>query len=145
MRTPIIDKDGKDIEITKFDVVFRDVSFAYENEKVLRNVSFEVEQNSMTALVGKLGCGKTTITNLIARFWDAQEGQILIGCVDIKTMTCDSLLKNISVVFQDVYLLNDTVLNNIKFGKPDADLEEVVEACKKARCYDFIMDLEKDF
>ena len=145
MSAPVIDEDGEDIEITKFDVVFRDVSFAYENEKVLRNVNFKVEQNSMTALVGKSGCGKTTITNLIARFWDVQEGQILIGGVDIKRMTCDSLLRNISVVFQDVYLFNDTVLNNIKFGKSDASFEEVVEACKKARSYEFIMELENGF
>jgi ATP-binding cassette subfamily B protein len=145
MKEPIIDENGKDIKLNNFDVEFKNVSFAYENEKVLKNISFKVPERSMTALVGKSGCGKTTVTNLVARFWDVQEGEVLIGGVNVKEMTCDSLLKNISMVFQRVYLFNDTILNNIKFGKPDATKEEVIEACKKARCYDFVMALEKGF
>ena len=145
MNEAVIDKDGVDIDLINFDIEFKDVSFAYENENVLKNISFKVKENSMTALVGKSGCGKTTITNLIARFWDTQEGQIFMGGIDIKKMTCNSLLKNISVVFQEVYLFNDTLLNNIKFGKSDASFEEVIEVCKKARCYDFIMELKDGF
>ena len=99
----------------------------------------------MTALVGASGSGKTTIANLIARFWDVQKGEVSIGGVNVKKMTCDSLLKNISMVFQKVYLFNDTILNNIKFGKPDATYEEIVEAAKKAKCHDFIMELENGY
>ncbi len=145
MNAPIIDEDGKEIELSSFDVEFKNVNFAYEEEDVLKDVSFKVPERSMTALVGKSGCGKTTITNLVARFWDVQKGEVKVGGVNVKEMTCDSLLKNISMVFQSVYLFNDTILNNIKFGKPEATMDEVIEACKKARCYDFIMELENGF
>ncbi|HEY0196607.1 MAG TPA: ABC transporter ATP-binding protein, partial [Methanobacterium sp.] len=141
----IIDKDGKDITLDHFDIEFKDVTFAYGQEDVLHNVSFKVPEHSMTALVGKSGCGKTTIANLIARFWDVQKGEIKVGGVNVKEMTCDSLLKNISMVFQNVYLFNDTIWNNITFGKPDATMEEVIETCKKARCHDFIMELENGY
>lgn len=145
MKAPIIDEDGEDIKLHNFDIEFKNVSFAYEDKNVLKNTSFKVPERSMTALVGKSGCGKTTVTNLVARFWDVQEGEVLVGGVNVKQMTCDSLLKNISMVFQKVYLFNDTILNNVKFGKPDATEEEVIEACKKARCYNFIMTLENGF
>lgn len=145
MNAPIIDAEGKDIELERFDVAFDNVSFAYEEEQVLKDVAFNVPEKSMTALVGKSGCGKTTVTNLVARFWDVQSGAVRVGGVDVKEMTCDSLLKHISMVFQNVYLFHDTILNNILFGKPDATMAEVEEACKKARCYDFIMALEDGF
>lgn len=92
----------------------------------------------MTALVGASGSGKTTIANLIVRFWDAQKGAIKIGGVDVQNMTCDSLLRHVSMVFQRVYLFHDTVENNIRFGNPDATREEIIAAAKKARCHDFI-------
>ncbi|MDC7124803.1 MAG: ABC transporter ATP-binding protein [Spirochaetales bacterium] len=145
MNAKTIDENGRDIELGNFDIEFRNVSFAYENDKVLHDVSFKVPQRSMTALVGKSGCGKTTITNLVARFWDVSEGEVLVGGVNVRDMTCDSLLKNISMVFQNVYLFNDTILNNVRFGKPDASMEEVIDACKKARCHDFIMALEAGY
>lgn len=145
MKEEVIDVNGKDIELDNFAIEFKNVTFAYEKRKVLKNVSFKVPQQSMTALVGKSGCGKTTIANLVARFWDVQEGEVLVGGVNVKEMTCDSLLKNISMVFQNVYLFNDTIYNNITFGKPEATMEEVIEACKKARCYEFIMKLEEGF
>lgn len=141
----ILDEDGKDIELSQFDIEFKDVTFAYEKEDVLHDISFKVPERSMTALVGRSGCGKTTIANLIARFWDVQRGEVKVGGVNVKEMTCESLLKNMSMVFQNVYLFQDTILNNIKFGKPDASMEEVIEACKKARCHDFIMELEKGY
>ncbi len=141
----IIDEDGKDITLDHFDIEFKDVTFAYEQEDVLHDVSFKVPEHSMTALVGKSGCGKTTIANLIARFWDVQKGEVKVGGVNVKEMTSDSLLKNISMVFQNVYLFNDTVRNNVTFGKPDATMEEVIETCKKARCHDFIMELEDGY
>ena len=105
-------------------------------------MSFHIPQHSMTALVGKSGCGKSTIVNLIARFWDTDSGTVSIGGTDIKAMTTESLLENISVVFQNVYLFNDTIFNNIAFGKKGATKEEVIEACKKARCHEFISALE---
>ncbi len=141
----IIDENGKDIELDRFDIQFRNVSFAYEKKEVLKDISFTVPEHSMTALVGASGSGKTTIANLIARFWDVQRGEVLVGGVNVKEMTCDSLLKNISMVFQKVYLFNDTILNNIKFGRPDATKEEIIEAAKKARCHSFIMELENGY
>lgn len=105
----------------------------------------DIPQHSMTALVGKSGCGKSTIVNLIARFWDTDSGTVSIGGTDIKAMTTESLLENISVVFQNVYLFNDTIFNNIAFGKKGATKEEVIEACKKARCHEFISALENSY
>jgi ATP-binding cassette subfamily B protein IrtB len=140
-KVAIIDADGRDLQLDRFDIEFKDVSFAYEADETLKNISFKVPEKSMTALVGTSGSGKTTIANLIVRFWDVQQGEVLVGGVNVKRLTCDSLLKNISMVFQNVYLFNDTILNNIKFGKPDATDAEVMAAAKKARCHDFIMAL----
>lgn len=143
--TKIIDENGKDIKLNKFDIEFKNVSFSYEEKEIIKDISFKIPEHGMTALVGASGCGKTTIANLIARFWDVQKGEVLVGGVNVKEMTCDSLLKNISMVFQKVYLFNDTIYNNIKFGKADATKEEIIEACKKARCHDFIMELENGY
>ncbi|CVK20173.1 ABC transporter ATP-binding protein [Sporomusa sphaeroides] len=141
----IIDEKGKDIMLSQFTIEFDDVTFAYDREQILKQVSFTVPERSMTALVGRSGSGKTTIASLIARFWDVQAGAVKIGGVNVREMTCDSLLKHISMVFQHVYLFNDTILNNIRFGRPDATREEVVIACKKACCHDFIMELEHGY
>ena len=141
-----IDEDGKDIVLDSFDIAFEHVSFAYENgNPILKDVSFSIPQGSMTAIVGPSGGGKTTITRLIARFWDVQEGSITIGGHDVKEFTCDSLLKNMSMVFQNVYLFHDTIENNIKFGCPDATHDQVVEAAKKACCHDFISALPQGY
>lgn len=141
-----IDENGRDIPLDSFDIGFEHVSFAYENgNPILKDVSFSIPQGSMTAIVGPSGGGKTTITRLIARFWDVQEGSITIGGHDVKEFTCDSLLKNMSMVFQNVYLFHDTIENNIKFGCPDATHEKVVEAAKKACCHDFISALPQGY
>ena len=141
-----IDENGRDIPLDSFDIGFEHVSFAYENgNPILKDVSFSIPQGSMTAIVGPSGGGKTTITRLIARFWDVQEGSITIGGHDVKEFTCDSLLKNMSMVFQNVYLFHDTIENNIKFGSPDATHEQVVEAAKKACCHDFISALPQGY
>ena len=140
------DENGRDIPLDSFDIGFEHVSFAYENgNPILKDVSFFIPQGSMTAIVGPSGGGKTTITRLIARFWDVQEGSITIGGHDVKEFTCDSLLKNMSMVFQNVYLFHDTIENNIKFGCPDATHEQVVEAAKKACCHDFISALPQGY
>lgn len=141
-----IDENGRDIPLDSFDIGFEHVSFAYENgNPILKDVSFSIPQGSMTAIVGPSGGGKTTITRLIARFWDVQEGSITIGGHDVKEFTCDSLLKNMSMVFQNVYLFHDTIENNIKFGCADATHEQVVEAAKKACCHDFISALPQGY
>lgn len=136
-----IDKDGKDVQLSSYDIEFKDVTFAYEKRNVLNHVSFSLPSNTTTAIIGPSGSGKSTICSLIARFYDVDQGSVSVGGVDVRDMTCDSLLKNISMVFQKVYLFHDTILNNIRFGKPGAGFDEVVEAAKKACCHDFIMEL----
>ena len=137
----MIDKDGKAISLQNADIAFRDVTFSYDTVPVLRNISFSIPQGSTTAIVGPSGSGKTTICNLIARFYDVDSGEVTVGGEDVRNMTCDSLLRNISMVFQKVYLFHDTVENNIRFGNPNATQEEIIEAAKKAQCHDFITAL----
>lgn len=137
----MIDKDGKDISLHNTDITFHDVTFSYDKVPVLRNISFFIPQGSTTAIVGPSGSGKTTICNLIARFYDVDSGEVTVGGEDVRNMTCDSLLRNISMVFQKVYLFHDTIENNIRFGNPGATKEEIIEAAKKARCHDFITAL----
>lgn len=139
---PMIDEGCNDITLEKFDIEFNHVSFSYDDKtEVIRDISFTIPQNTMTAIVGSSGSGKTTVARLIARFWDVQKGTVKIGGVNVKEITCDSLLKNISIVFQNVYLFNDTIAANIRYGKPDATQEEIEAAAKKACCHDFIMAL----
>ena len=129
-----------------YDIKFENVSFSYEKDKpVLKNISFEAKQGTSTALVGSSGSGKTTVTNLIARFWDCQSGIISIDGTDITKIYPEELLTNISMIFQDVYLVNDTIENNIKLGKPNATHEEVVKAAKDASCHEFITELENSY
>jgi ATP-binding cassette, subfamily B, bacterial IrtB/YbtQ len=137
----IIDEDGRDIRLTNYDIEFKNVDFGYDGRKVLDNVSLEIPENTACAIVGPSGSGKTTLCSLIARFYDVDAGSISTGGHDVREFTCDSLLENISMVFQNVYLFNDTVKNNIRFGKPDASDEDVRAAAKSACCHDFIMSL----
>ncbi|HFU6810383.1 TPA: ABC transporter ATP-binding protein [Streptococcus agalactiae] len=127
--------------IKNHDIVFKNVSFSYDDRPILKNVSAEIKENTMTAIVGPSGSGKTTFCNLIARFWDVNSGEILIGGKNIKDYKIENLMNSISMVFQDVYLFEDTIENNIKFGKQNASHEEVVQAAKKARCHKFIENL----
>ena len=137
----MIDKDGKAISLQNADIAFRDVTFSYDTVPVLRNISFSIPQSSTTAIIGPSGSGKTTVCNLIARFYDVDSGEVTVGGENVRNMTCDSLLRNISMVFQKVYLFHDTVENNIRFGNPNATQEEIIEAAKKAQCHDFITAL----
>ena len=138
---PVMDEGGKDISPKSHDISFENVSFSYGERKILDKVSFDIKENTTTAIVGPSGSGKTTMCSLIARFWDVNSGRVTIGGRDVRDYTLDSLMKNISMVFQNVYLFSDTVENNIKFGFPDATHEQVVEAAEKACCHDFIMQL----
>ncbi len=137
----IIDKEGQDIDLSCADISFDNVCFSYDKKPVLKNVSFTISQGSTTAIVGPSGSGKTTICNLIARFYDVDSGTVFVGGKDVRLMTCDSLLRNISMVFQKVYLFHDSIENNIRFGNPKATTDEILAAAKKARCHDFIMEL----
>ena len=140
-----IDADGKDIPLRHYDIEFKNVDFGYDSRQVLKNVSFTIPEKTSTAIVGPSGSGKTTICSLIARFYDPQSGSISVGGHDLREFTCDSLLSNISMVFQNVYLFHDTVRANILFGRPDATEEEMIAAAKKARCHDFIMALPEGY
>ena len=140
-----IDADGKDIRLDRYDITFSHVDFGYDSRTVLKDVSFQIPEKTSTAIVGPSGSGKTTICSLIARFYDPQAGSITVGGHDLREFTCDSLLTNISMVFQNVYLFNDTIRANICFGKPDATEAEMIAAAKKARCHDFIMALPQGY
>ena len=140
-----IDADGKDITPEHFDIEFDHVNFGYDDRLVLRDVSLRIPEGSSTAIVGPSGSGKSTICSLIARFYDPQSGKIRLGGHDLREFTCDSLLANLSMVFQNVYLFHDTLRANICFGKPDATEEEMIAAAKKARCHDFIMALPNGY
>lgn len=139
--TPVMDEHGKPINPPNYNIVFDDVSFSYGEHKILDHVSLSVPEKTVTAIVGPSGAGKSTLCNLIARFWDVDDGKITIGGIDVRDYTLDSLLTNISEVFQKVYLFADTIENNIKFGNPAASHNEVVKAAQKACCHDFIMSL----
>lgn len=140
-----IDNDGREISIVHHDIEFKNVQFGYDKRVVLENVSFKIPEKTSTAIIGPSGSGKSTICNLIARFYDVQKGEVFVGGYNVREFTCDSLLKNISMVFQNVYLFNDTIINNIRFGNPDATDDEVYAAAKAARCHDFIMDLPNGY
>ncbi|OOM75734.1 lipid A export ATP-binding/permease protein MsbA [Clostridium puniceum] len=139
--TPVMDEKGKEQHPLDYNIKFENVSFSYGSHNILDNVSFIIPENTTTAIVGPSGAGKSTLCNLIARFWDVNNGKITIGGIDIKEYSLDSLLSNISEVFQNVYLFADTIENNIRFGKSDATQEEIVSAAKKSCCHEFIMEL----
>ncbi|MCM1427944.1 MAG: ATP-binding cassette domain-containing protein, partial [Eubacterium sp.] len=118
-----------------------DISFSYDKRKIIDGISVHIPEKTTTAIVGPSGGGKTTLCHLISRFWDVQAGSVKLGGVDVKDYSYDSLMKNFSFVFQNVYLFQDTIANNIRFGQPEADMERVIEAAKAACCHDFIMQL----
>lgn len=138
---PVMDENGKEYTPDGHGISLKNVSFSYGDNGILNDVSLEIPENTMTAFVGPSGAGKTTLAMLIARFWDVDKGSISIGGRDVREYTLESLMSQISVVFQNVYLFADTIENNIKFGMSDASHEDVVAAAKKACCHDFIMSL----
>ena len=144
-----IDEDGKDISPSGYDIHFEQVQFSYgkgdEKRNVMESVSFTSQEGMITAIVGPSGSGKTTLCRLLARFYDVSGGRITLGGHNLKEFTCDSLLSNISMVFQNVYLFHDTVRANICFGKEQASEEEMIRAAKQARCHDFIMALPEGY
>ena len=138
IKTMPVQEGKKDIEIKNYDIEFKDVYFGYDDYSVINGVSFTAKQGEITALIGSSGSGKTTLTKLAARFWDIDKGKILIGGEDIGKIDPETLLKNFSIVFQDVTLFNSSIKDNIKIGKKGATDEEIIRAAKIARCYEFI-------
>ena len=139
--TPVMDEKGADVVPASSEIIFDNVDFSYADRKILDHVSFTIPAGTTTAIVGPSGSGKTTMCNLIARFWDVDAGRITVGGKDVRDFKLDSLMKNLGMVFQNVYLFADSIENNIKFGCPDATHEQVVEAAKKACCHEFISAL----
>lgn len=140
-----MDISGKDLQPKTSNIKLDHVSFSYESKKIIDDVSLDIPEKTTAALVGPSGSGKTTLCNLIARFWDIENGSISLDGHDVKEYSYDSLIRNFSFVFQTVYLFEDTIENNIKFGNPDASHEEVVAAAKKAACHDFILSLPEGY
>ncbi|MCD7947905.1 MAG: ABC transporter ATP-binding protein/permease [Oscillospiraceae bacterium] len=142
---PVMDEDGRDICPEESDIAGKDILFHYESKTVIDHVSFDIPEKTTTAIVGPSGSGKTTLCNLMSRFWDVNEGCITLGGSDLREYKLDSLLTNFSMVFQNVYLFRDTIANNIKFGKPDATMEEVEAVARQACCHDFITALPEGY
>lgn len=140
-----MDIDGEDLTLEREDITLSHVDFSYDSKPILQDVSLTIPEKTTVAIVGPSGSGKTTLCNLMARFWDVQSGSVSLGGRDVREYSYDSLIRNFSFVFQRTYLFSDTIANNIRFGRPDATLDEVKIAAKKARCYDFIMALPDDF
>lgn len=145
MEMPVMDVDGKEIQPENTDINVDNIDFSYDTRKIIDDIAVNIPQGSSLAIVGGSGSGKTTLCDLIIRFWDVDKGKITLGGYNLREYKLDSLLKNYSMVFQNVYLFNDTIANNIKFGKPDATDEEVKEAARKACCDKFIEDLPNGY
>lgn len=141
MNIPCLDESGTEITPSHFDIEIKDVNFSYSDKETLHHINLIIPEKTSCAIVGPSGSGKTTLCHLIARFWDIDSGEIKLGGHNIKDYNSDSLLKNFSIVFQNVYLFEDSIANNIRFGNPLASYEEIVEVAKKACCHDFIMEL----
>lgn len=141
-----IDADGKEITLSNYDIQFKQVGFGYgDGRTILKDVTFQIPEKTSCAIVGPSGSGKSTIFSLLARFYDVNEGSIVVGGHDVREFTCESLLENISMVFQNVYLFQDTIRQNICFGRPNVTQKEMIEAAKKACCHEFIMALPNGY
>ena len=145
LASPTMDIEGKDIVPDNRTLVMKNVDFSYDKRKIIDDISFEIPEKTTVAFVGPSGGGKTTITQLLARFWDVDKGEVLLGGTNVKDYSYDSLMNNFAFVFQNVYLFSDTIENNIRFGKPDASRDEVINAAKAACCHDFIMELPEGY
>ena len=145
LNTPQMDISGETIEPAVRDIVAQDIAFSYEKRKIIDGISLNIPEKTTTAIVGPSGGGKTTLVNLLARFWDVDGGTVMLGGRNVKDYDMDSLMANFSFVFQSVYLFHDTVANNIRFGQPGAPMEDVIAAAKKACCHDFISSLPQGY
>lgn len=142
---PAMDISGAELRPEQHDLHAEDIHFSYGEKPIINGITLDIPERTTTAIVGPSGGGKTTLCHLLSRFWDVDGGRVTLGGHDVREYDMDSLMRNFSFVFQSVYLFHDTIANNIRFGQPDAPMEKVAEAAKKARCYDFIMALPQDF
>ena len=141
LNTPQMNIRGEEIVPDRRDIETENIEFSYDRRKIIDGISLKIPEKTATAIVGPSGGGKTTLVNLMARFWDVDRGSVSLGGSDVKEYDYDALMANFSFVFQSVYLFHDTIANNIRFGRPQASMEEVMEAARKACCHDFIMAL----
>ena len=145
LEIPQMDISGKEIRPETKEIRADHIEFAYEEKKIIDNVTIHIPQNTTTAIVGPSGSGKTTLCHLLSRFWDVDSGKVTLDNRDIRQYSMDSLMENFSFVFQNVYLFKDTIANNIRFGTPKASMDQVIEAAKKAKCHEFIMNLPNQY
>ncbi|MBQ1711443.1 MAG: ABC transporter ATP-binding protein [Treponema sp.] len=145
LELPTMDIEGAEIEPANCNLEAKDLDFAYDKKKIIDGISLKIPERTTTAIVGPSGGGKTTFCHLLARFWDVDKGSVSLGGKNVKDYSMDSLMKNYSFVFQSVYLFHDTIANNIRFGQPDAPMEKVIEAAKKACCHEFISALPNGY
>lgn len=145
LELPAMDIEGRDLEPENHNIDIDNVTFSYDNRKIIDGISLHIPEKTTTAIVGPSGGGKTTLCNLISRFWDVDSGSVCLGGVDVREYSMDSLMKNFSFVFQNVYLFADTIANNIRFGRDNAAMDEVIAAAKRACCHEFIMSLPEGY
>ncbi|AIW89967.1 multidrug ABC transporter ATP-binding protein [Treponema sp. OMZ 838] len=145
LNTPQMDISGENITPAVRDITAQDIAFSYEKRKIIDGISLHIPEKTTTAIVGPSGGGKTTLVNLLARFWDVDGGTVMLGGRNVKDYDMDSLMANFSFVFQSVYLFHDTIANNIRFGQPGAPMADVIAAAKKACCHDFISSLPQGY
>ncbi len=145
LNVPMMKIDGAEEKPTSYELKAEAITFAYGEKEIIRDLSVTIPQNTTTAIVGPSGSGKTTLCHLLSRFWDVDQGRVTLGGRDIREYSMDALMQNFSFVFQNVYLFRDTIANNIRFGRPEAPMEEVIAAAKKARCHDFIQGLPQGY
>ena len=140
-----MDISGAELTPERHDIHAEDVQSSYDRKPIINGITLDIPEKTTTALVGPSGGGKTTLCHLLARFWDVDGGRVTLWGRDVREYDMDSLMRNFSFVFQNVYLFHDTVANNIRFGQPDAPMEKVIAAAKKARCHDFILKLPQGY
>ena len=142
---PAMDISGAELAPEHCGLRTEDIRFSYGEKSIINGVTLDIPERSTTAIVGPSGSGKTTLCHLLSRFWDVDAGRVTLGGHDVRDYDMDSLMRNFSFVFQNVYLFHDTVANNIRFGQPEASMERVIAAAKKARCHDFIQRLPQGY
>ena len=145
LNLPAMDISGAEFNPEHCDLHAENIEFSYDQKPIINGITLDIPEKTTTAIVGPSGGGKTTLCHLLSRFWDVDEGKVLLGGHDVREYDMDSLMQNFSFVFQNVYLFHDTIANNIRFGQPDAPMEKVITAAKKARCHDFILKLPQGY
>lgn len=145
LNLPTMDISGAELRPDQHDLCAENIRFSYGEKPIINGITLDIPERTTTAIVGPSGGGKTTLCHLLSRFWDVDGGQVTLGGHDVREYDMDSLMQNFSFVFQNVYLFHDTIANNIRFGQPDAPMEKVIMAAKKARCHDFIMKLPQGY